>query len=110
MSRPVSQDWRSPLSSEKAVTYHHTLRLLESTYAMFRVNLDEAIDLRRSGCLDKAYMTLRVTPTLCSRLASHVSVLLGVMFTHAKHFHTTPSISPLPGNFQHARGRFQRLM
>ncbi len=100
-SGSVFQDWRAPLSSEKSATYLHTLRLFETSYAMFSINLDEALGLRRVGRLDKAYMALSVTPTLCKRLASNVQVLLRALLAHAKHFHIIPHISPLdPDNFQ----------
>lgn len=97
----VIQDWRAPLSSEKSVTYLHALRLFETSYAMFSINLDEALGLRRIGRLDKAYMALSVTPALCKRLAGNVQVLLRALLAHAKHFRITPNISPLdPDNFQ----------
>ena len=110
----VSQDWRSPLSAEKSVTYLHTLRLFETSYAMFSINLDEALGLRRIGRLDKAYLALSVTPALCKRLSNHVQVLLRALLVHAKHFRTTPNLSPLdPENFQQAVSRraahFNRL-
>lgn len=110
----VSQDWRSPLSPEKSVTYLHTLRLFETSYAMFSINLDEALGLRRTGRLEKAYMALSVTPALCKRLAANVQVLLRALLSHAKHFRTTPNLSPLdPDNFQKGASRraahFNRL-
>lgn len=110
----VSQDWRSPLSAEKSVTYLHTLRLFETSYAMFSINLDEALGLRRIGRLDKAYMALSITPALCKRLANHVQILLRALLAHAKNFRTTPNISPLnPENFQQPVSRraahFNRL-
>lgn len=105
-SGSVSQDWRSPLSTEKSITYRHTLHMLETSYAMFSVNLDEAIGLRHRGCLNEAYMALSVTPTLCKRLADNVQVLLRAMLSHGKHFRTAPNISPLdPDNFHHSRSR-----
>jgi hypothetical protein len=105
-SSSVSQDWRSPLTSEKSIGYRHSLHMLETSYAMFSVNLDEAIGLRRNGSLTKAYMVLSVTPALCKRLSENVQMLLRAMLSHAKHFGTTPNISPLdPGNFQHAHSR-----
>ena len=102
----VSQDWRSPLSSEKSRTYLNTLRDLETSYAMFSVNLDEAIGLRRNGRLGKAQQVLSVTPALCRRLADPLLILLGAMLAHAKHFRTTPNLSPLdPENFHQAKSR-----
>jgi len=108
------QDWAAQLSSEKSVIYLHTLRLFETSYAMFSINLDEALGLRRMGRLDKAYMVLSVTPTLCKRLAGNVEVLLRALLAHAKHFRITPNVSPLdPDNFQQGASRraanFNRL-
>jgi hypothetical protein len=102
----VSQDWRSPLSVEKSKTYLDTLRGLETSYAMFSVNLDEAIGLRRNGRLVKAHQVLSVTPALCKRLADPLLTLLRAMLAHAKHFRVIPNLSPLdPENFQQAKSR-----
>jgi hypothetical protein len=102
----VSQDWRSPLSEEKTRTYMSTLHGLETSYAMFSVNLDEAIGLRRNGRLVKAHQVLSVTPALCKRLADPLANLLRAMLAHAKHFRVTPNLSPLnPENFQQAKSR-----
>jgi hypothetical protein len=102
----VSQSWRSALSADKSVPYLHTLRLLETSYTMFSINLDEAIGLRRSGHLNKAYLALSITPSLCKRLAEQVQLLLRAMLDHAKHSRIVPSISSLnPENFQHPRSR-----
>jgi len=102
----VSQDWRSPLSAEKSKTYMDALRGLETSYAMFSVNLDEAIGLRRNGRMIKAHQALSVTPALCKRLADLLESLLRAMLAHAKHFRTTPNLSPLdPENFQQAKSR-----
>jgi len=102
----VSQNWRSPLSPEKSIPYLHTLRLLETSYTMFSINLDEAIGLRRCGQLGRAYQALSITPTLCLRLANQLQLLLRAMLSHAKHFHVVPSINPLNAeNFQNPRSR-----
>lgn len=102
----VRQHWRSPLSPEKSIPYLHALRLLETSYTIFSINLDEALGLRRCGQLGKAYQTLSITPVLCQRLANQLQLLLRAMLSHAKHFHIIPSINPLnPDNFQHAKSR-----
>ena len=102
----VSQDWRSPLSANKSRTYMDTLRGLETCYAMFSVNLDEAIGLRRNGRFGKAHQALTVTPALCKRLADPLQILLRAMLAHAKHFRVIPNLSPLdPENFQQAKSR-----
>jgi hypothetical protein len=102
----VSQDWRSPLSAQKSGTYLETLRDLETCYAMFSVNLDEAIGFRRNGRFGKAHQALSVTPALCKRLVDPLLALLRAMLFHAKHFRVIPNLSPLdPDNFQQAKSR-----
>jgi hypothetical protein len=102
----VSQDWRSALSAHKSQTYLDTLRGLETSYAMFSVNLDEAIGLRRNGRFGKAHQALSVTPALCIRLVGPLLALLRAMLGHAKHFRIVPNLSPLdPENFQQAKSR-----
>jgi hypothetical protein len=102
----VSQDWRSPLSPQKSRTYLDTLHGLETSYAMFSVNLDEALGLRRHGHFGKAHQALSVTPALCNRLADPLQALLRAMLVHAKHFRVVPNLSPLdPENFQQAKSR-----
>jgi len=102
----VSQDWRSPLSAKKSRTYLDTLRDLETSYAMFSVNLDEAIGLRRNGRFVKAHQALSVAPALCKRLADPLVTLLRAMLAHAKHFRVIPNLSPLdPENFHQAKSR-----
>jgi hypothetical protein len=102
----VSQAWRSPLSTQKSRTYLDTLRGLETSYAMFSVNLDEALGLRRHGRFGKAHQALTVTPALCKRLADPLLTLLRAMLAHAKHFRIVPNLSPLdPENFHQAKSR-----
>ena len=102
----VSQDWRSPLPPEKSTTYLHNVRKLETCYAMFSVSLDEAIGLRRRGRLSEAQQVLTVTPALCGRLSRPLVTLLRAMLSHARHFRTSPKLSPLdPDNFQQPRSR-----
>ena len=102
----VSQDWRSPLPAQKSGAYLDALRELETSYAMFSVNLDEAIGLRRNGRFVKAHQVLSVTPALCKRLADPLLILLRAMLIHAKHFRIVPNLSPLdPENFQQAKSR-----
>lgn len=105
-SGSVSQDWRSPLPPQKSRTYLDALRGLETSYAMFSVNLDEAIGLYRNGRFGKAYQALSVTPTLCKMLSDPLLALLRAMLVHAKHFRIVPNLSPLdPENFQQAKSR-----
>ena len=102
----VSQDWRKALGSDKSRSYLNSVRALETAYAMFSVNLDEAFGLRRGGRTAKAYQVLAVAPDLCRRLALPMHSLLCAMLDHAKHFGTTPNLLPLdPENFQHSRSQ-----
>jgi len=102
----VTQDWRKPLSGEKSRTYVNSLRSLETAYAMFSVNLDEAFGMRRCGRVVKAYQVLGVSPALCHRLAAPLHSLLCAMLDHAKHFGTTPNLAPLDReNFQSTKSQ-----
>lgn len=94
-SASVSQDRRKTLSSDNSRAYTNCLRTLETAYAMFGVNLDEALGLRRYGSTMKAYEVLSVAPALCHRLPWPLRGLLGAMLDHAKHFGTTPNLLPL---------------
>jgi hypothetical protein len=97
----VSQDWRKPLGSEKSRTYLDCLQTLETSYAMFSVNLDEALEMRRRGRVDMAREVLNVAPALCRRLATPLHSLLSAMLEHSRHFGTMPNILPLDAeNFQ----------
>jgi hypothetical protein len=99
-SGSVSLDWRTPLSISKSNAYHQILERLETSYAMFSVNLDEALGLRRSGRLEKAFQVLSVSPALCDRMARPLVAYLRAMLRHARHFGITPNLAPLdPGNF-----------
>ena len=102
----VSQDWRMPLKGEKSSAYQHCIRRLETAYAMFSVNLDEAFGMRRNGRNSKAYQVLSVAPALCQRLVHPLRSLLSVMLDHSKHFGITPNLAPLDAqNFQNSRSQ-----
>jgi len=104
----VSQDWRSPLFGDKSYSYLQILHRLETSYAMFSVNLDEALGLRRDGRIAKAQQVLSVSSALCQRLASPLDSLLRSMLLHARHFGTAPHLASLdPQNFQN--GHSQRV-
>lgn len=110
-STSVSQDWRKPLVGDKSNTYSHCLRRLETSYAMFSVNLDEAFEMRRTGRNLKASQVLAVSPALCGRLAHPLRSLLQVMLDHAKHFGIVPNLAPLDvQNFQNSRSRRAALI
>lgn len=102
----VSKDWRTPLSSEKTEAYLHVLERLETSYAMFSVNLDEALGMRRTGRLQKSSQVLAVAPALCERLSRPLLASLRAMLRHARHFGVTPNLAPLdPQNFQSAKSQ-----
>jgi len=102
----VSQDWRSPLVGDKSHTYLEILHRLETCYAMFSVNLDEALGLRRDGRVAKAQQVLSVSSALCQRLSFPLNSLLHSMLLHARHFGTAPNLASLdPQNFQNSRSQ-----
>jgi len=73
---------------------------------MFSVTLNEAIELRQGGLLEKAYQALRVSSALCLRLTDPLSAMLQAFSKHAGHYGTAPSVAPLdPVNFQSTRGK-----
>jgi hypothetical protein len=110
-STSVSQDWRKPLVGDKSDTYSICLRRLETLYAMFSVNLDEAFQMRRTGHNFKACQVLTVSPALCGRLAQPLRSLLQVMLDHVKHFGIVPNLAPLdPENFQNSHSRRAALL
>ena len=102
----VSQDWRSPLFGDKSHIYLQILHRLETSYAMFSVNLDEALGLRRSGRVGKAQQVLSVSSALCQRLIAPLNSLLHAMLLHARHSGTAPNLVSLdPQNFQNSRSQ-----
>jgi len=105
-SGSVSQDWRRPLTGDRSHTYLGCVRRLETAYAMFSVNLDESLGMRRHGCPAKACQVLGVAPALCQGLVHPLQSLLGAMLEHAKHFGAAPNLVPLnAGNFQNSRSQ-----
>jgi len=105
-SGSVSQDWRSPLVGDKSHAYLQILHRLETTYAMFSVNLDEALGLRCDGRVAKAQQVLSLSSALCQRLASPLNSLLHSMLLHARHSGTAPNLASLdPQNFQSSRSQ-----
>lgn len=102
----VSSDWRTPLSPEKNQAYTSVLHEMETSYSMFSVALDEAIGLRRSGYVQKAYQVLGVAPSLCQKLTTSLIALFRAMTLHARHFGTAPNLASLdPGNFHQSRSQ-----
>ena len=100
----VKADWRAKLSQEKNEVFGTYVRQFETSYAMFSISLDEAIELRQAGLLDKCSQVVWMASSLCDRLARPLSATLRALGEHAKHFGTIPSNSPLDSsNFQGVR-------
>jgi hypothetical protein len=74
---------------------------LEAAYNMFSVELNEALELRRTGKLGKSAQAVSITAQLCRRLAQSLSGLLRVLSLHAKRYRIVSNVAPLsPSNFQ----------
>lgn len=102
----VQADWRAWLPVVKDEVFRSYVRLLEISYNIFSVSLDEALSLRQYGRFAKATQAVCVTPDLCSRFAHPLVALLWSLGEHAKHYGTVPNADPLnPANFQGARGQ-----
>ena len=102
----VKDDWRAWLPQEKDQVFRAYVRLLEISYNMLSVSLDEALAFRQGGHDTKASLAVCVTPDLCNRFAHPLVALLWSLSEHAKHHGTVPNAAPLdPANFQGARGQ-----
>lgn len=100
----VQDDWRAWLPAEKAGIFDAYSQQLEASYAMFSVALDEALELRRTGLLQKSQQAVGVTPALCIRLASQLGAVLRALGGHSKHYGTIPNAAPLnASNFRGAK-------
>jgi len=105
-STSVHEDWCTPLPEEKLATFKNYEQVLEATYTMLSVSLNEALELRHSGHLAKSYQAVCVTPALCTRLTEPLAALLRSLAEHAKHYGTVPNAAPLdPANFLGAKGQ-----
>lgn len=100
----VKDDWRAWLPQEKSQVFHKQVHQLESSYAMFSVSLDEAIELRQLGHTGKSLQAVGITSGLCKLLTHTLAGLLRALSEHAKHYGTIPNAAPLdPANFQGPR-------
>ena len=105
-STSVHGDWCTLLPEQKLATFKNYQQLLESTYTMLSVSLNEAMELRHSGLLVKSYQAVCVAPALCTRLTEPLAALLRSLGDHAKHYGTIPNTAPLdPVNFQGAKAQ-----
>jgi len=102
----VHDDWVSWLRGDKDISFRRFNNDLESSYTMFSVALDEALELLRSKHGTKACQALGVTPDLCARLCISLMAALQQMGEHARHYGVVPNVAPLdPSNFRGARGQ-----
>jgi hypothetical protein len=100
----VKADWRARLSQEKSEVYGAYVQQFETSYAMFSVSLNEAIELRHAGLLAKCSQVVWMASSLCARLARPLAATLRALGEHAKHYGTIPSSAPLDSsNFQGTR-------
>jgi len=104
----VKDDWRSWLSERKEEVFRARLFELETSYGMFSVVLNEALELHHCGRVAKSWQAACVTPALCNRLVLSLSGLLFAMEAHARHYGTVPNAAPLDvSNFRGSRGQRQ---
>lgn len=104
--KSVKDDWRAWLPLEKAEVFQKQVHELESSYVMFSVSLDEAIELRQLGQPGKSMQAVGITSGLCGLLTQLLGGLLRALSEHAKHYGTIPNAAPLdPANFQGQRGQ-----
>ena len=104
--KSVKDDWRIALPKAKARVYERQVRDLESSYVMWSVSLDQAIELRHVGQPGKSLETVGVTSGFCKLLSRMLVGLLRALSEHAKHYGTVPNAAPLnPDNFQGQIGR-----
>jgi len=104
--KSVKDDWRAWLPEDKAQVFREHVHELESSYVMFSVSLDEAIELRQMGQPGKSLQAVGITSGLCKLLTQALVGLLRALSEHAKHYGTIPNAAPLdPANFQGQRGQ-----
>jgi hypothetical protein len=102
----VQTDWYGWLPDDKLQVFCGYFREFEACHLMLSVSLDEAVGLRDSGRVKQSLLALKVTPSLCGRLADRLEALLGALEEHARHYGLTPSVEPLePANFSSGRGQ-----
>src|SRR5262249_19187755 len=99
-------DWVAWLPQEKEEVFSAYRQELETTYNMFGVALNEALELRHAKLLSKSYRAATMTPALCGRLAACLGALLRALGEHAKHYGTVPNTASLdPSNFHGPKGQ-----
>ncbi|HET8924253.1 MAG TPA: hypothetical protein VFN26_14785 [Candidatus Acidoferrum sp.] len=104
--KSVQDDWRAWLTADKASVFQNQVRSLECSYVMFSVSLNESIELRRQGSLERALGNMGISSGLCTFLTRPLTCLLRALGEHAKHYGTMPNAAPLdPANFVGHRGQ-----
>jgi hypothetical protein len=97
----VQGDWSAWMPAPKLELYVTYTSHLEAAYNMFSVELNEALELRRTGKLGKSAQAVSITAQLCRRLAQSLSGLLRVLSLHTKRYRIVSNAAPLsPSNFQ----------
>jgi hypothetical protein len=99
--KSVRDDWRAWLPDAKAQVFNKEVQRLESSYVMWSVSLNEALELWHHGQPGKSLQAVGMTSGLCRLLTQTLGGLLRALSEHAKHYGTTPNAAPLdPVNFQ----------
>jgi hypothetical protein len=107
----VQQDWRAWLPEDKAIVFRQYEKNLETLYIMFSVALNEALEMKRAGCLPKARQMLGMTAELCTLLTAPLAGMLRALYDHAKHYGMVPSAAPLDAaNFRGSKGQHSARM
>jgi len=107
----VKADWRARLPQEKNAVFEAYLQQFETSYSMFSISLNEAIEFRQAGLFAKCYQIVCMTSSLCGRLAQPLAATLRALGEHAKHYGTIPNSAPLDAaNFQGIRDQRAALM
>jgi hypothetical protein len=102
----VEVDWTGGLPATQLQTFRTYANEFEALYLMLSVSLNEAIGIRDSGALAKAFEVLALTPCLCVRLTEALETLLVSLIQHSKEHETTPSVTALrPSDFLGGRSR-----
>lgn len=102
----VKDDWRARLSDEKDRVFGSCVQQFETSYAIFSISLNEAIELRQAGKLTTCSQVIWMTAALCERLAEPLAGTLRALGEHAKHYGTMPNCVPLdPVNYQSSKGQ-----
>lgn len=102
----VKADWRAGLPQEKNEVFEAYVQEFETSYSIFSISLNEAIEFWQAGGFAKSYQVVCITSSLCGRLAQSLAATLRALGEHAKHYGTIPNSAPLDAaNFQSIRNQ-----